>query len=128
MAQHGHRIGARDRFVFGNERAAQGRRHTQHVEITRRGQLDLHPLGSATVIQRHGVAPPAQHPFKQSRCLLEVLEAGIGEHGRTPPLGTNAPPLGFNEDQSARVPDGQRPQEDLLEDREDPGVGSDSEG
>ncbi len=57
--EHDNRIGARRRFVIGAEYATQRGRHAEHVEVVARDQLDLDPLGSAPIVQRDDLGPPA---------------------------------------------------------------------
>jgi hypothetical protein len=108
------------------EDAADGRFHTQHGEVVAGDHLGLEALGLVVDADRRRDESPAQHFGERFGAFLEILIDGIRVHPRSH-VAAVVRALLVELHELVRVRDGQLPQQQLIQQGEDRGIGADAE-
>jgi hypothetical protein len=127
VAEHDDRVARVNLIVFpGVEHPAQRRLDAEHGEVVAGHHFRLEPLGSIVDADRRGDQAAAEHFGQRFGALLQVLVDRIGVH---PPSHVAAVVDAFliEHHQLVRGGHGQLPEQDLIDQRENRGVGADSQ-
>jgi hypothetical protein len=132
MAQHDRELAAKRAVIVGAQQAAQCRLHAEDGEVGTRHQHALAAQGASPVRQIGVELAMGRDVCERSLAALQVPEHRVAEdrvgvaglvHALRARLGSGRQEV----DETFGLVDGQRPQQQLLEQREDCDVGSDAE-
>jgi hypothetical protein len=127
VAEHDDRMPAIHLIVFlGVEHPPEGRSDAEHREVVARDELGLDALGVVVDANRGRHQPPAQHLGERLTALLQVLIERVRVHA-----GAHVAPavrsLLVEHDELVGILDRELAEEQLIEQREDGGIGPDAE-
>ena len=128
VAQHHDRVALEDLVVLLRvEDAAQRRGHAEHGEVVARHQLGVEPLGLVVDAHRGLDQAAGQHLAQRFGALLVLPVDGVRLLA-DPHVVAGVRPLLVEHHQALGVAHRQLAQQDLVDQREDRGVGADAEG
>ena len=113
--------------LFRIEHPADGRFHAEHREVIAGHHFGLDALGLVVDTDRGRHQPPAQHFGQRLGLLLEVLIERIRMHPRAH-IAAVVTALLVQHHELVRGADGQLAQQNLVDQREDRGIGADAQG
>ncbi len=126
-ADHGDGVGVGSAVVVFGEGAADGGADAEDGEVSAGDELGGDTLGFAVEAETGFIGEAAEHAGEDGVVVAEVVVHGPGD-GVAAPVASVVVAVAGEEDETLRLLDGEEAEEDLIEEAEDGGVGSDAEG
>ena len=127
VTQDGDRVAALHKIVLRVEDAAQGGAHAQDREVIAGDEFARDQFGPAFVSQAEAVAEAAEHSLEDLVLVAEILVHGIGNRVAAG-VASVVRSARREQHQLFRVAHRQQLQDQLIDQREDGGIGADSQG
>ncbi len=120
-------VAALDEIVLRGEDAPHGRAHTEHGEVIAGDEFTGDELCASFVGQAEGVAEAAEHALEDLVLVAEILVHGVGNR-----VGAGIAAIvrtaGGEKDELLGIAHRQELKNQLIDQREDGGIGADSQG